>query len=104
MSVYVSYPGGDTYTENLTGEAAAVTRPLKFTPQRINVFNTTTNSIYFWRKPHGAAGATTFIDTGAGVSDIATITSNGITATDCSVTFGTSIQTTSDVVYWIAFK
>jgi hypothetical protein len=85
------------------GIGSALTVPLSFRPCRVDVFNTTTNTNYTWIDPHGAAGATKTLDSGAGVTDISTVTSNGITVGSAGFILGTGVQTTSDVVYWSAF-
>lgn len=86
------------------GIASALEIPISFRPAKIEVVNKTTNTIYWWAPPHGAAGATKAVDSGAGTTDISTVTSNGITVGDSSFTLGTGVQTTSDVIFWTAFR
>lgn len=81
------------------GGASAITVPLDFKPIRVEVINKTTNSIYIWTPLHGAAGHTSIIDSGAGTTDIATVTSDGITVSNAGVILGTAVQTTNDVLF-----
>lgn len=77
---------------------------LDFTPSFIFVNNVTTNSLYFWQKQHGDAGHTSIITSGANTTDIATAVANGITVTADDFLLGTGVQTTADVIYWVAFR
>lgn len=86
------------------GIASALTVRLNFKPSKLEVYNKTTNSWYFWIPPHGAAGDTKAVDSGAGTTDISTVTSNGVTVGSAGFILGTDIQTTSDVVFWNAFR
>lgn len=104
MSSPVHYDSNFITAGSSIGEAAAFNEILSWQPIKVIVFNTTTNCIYYWAQPHGAAGETSFKDTGGGVSDITTVTSNGITVVNDTITFGTDVQTTNDVLYWVAFR
>lgn len=86
------------------GIASALTVSLDFQPARLDVFNKTTNTWYIWIPPHGAAGATKAVDSGAGTTDISTVTSNGVTVGNAGFILGTGVQTTSDVVFWFALR
>lgn len=96
--------GENIYCREVVGEAAAMFVPLDFKPIFVFIINKTTNAIYFWTPLHGAAGDTSIKDTGTNLTDIATVTSNGVTAGPGGITLGTDIQTTSDVVYVVAFR
>ena len=86
------------------GTASAINVRCNFKPSIIQVINKTTDSIYWWTPMHGAAGATKEVDTGAGATDISTVTSDAITVSDGGFILGTGVQTTSDVVYWTAWR
>lgn len=96
------YRGPYMWSGESLGAASAITVTVPFKPAKVIVYNTTTNSIYFWIPPHGAAGATKAVDSGVGTTDISTITSNGITAGSAGFILGTGVQTTNDVIYWEA--
>lgn len=92
----------------LSGEEVGVNVALNvrcnFKPSYLQIINVTTDSIFIWTPMHGAAAATSVIDTGAGATDIAALATNGVTVSDGGFELGTSIQTTSDVVYWTAWR
>jgi len=87
-----------------SGIATAKFIPLDFKPIYIEVVNTTAKSIFKWYPPHGAAGHTSIVCSGAGTTDVATATSNGLTVGSGGFTMGTAVQTLGDVVYWLAFR
>ena len=104
MSVGTRHTSPNVEVIEAVGEAAAMNIPLNFKPIRVMVINKNTNSIFIWTPPHGVAGHTSIIDSGAGVTDVATATSNGITAAPGGLTLGTGVQTTNDVLYVICDK
>ena len=86
------------------GTSSAVNVRCNFKPSVIQVNNVTSKSVYWWQPSHGEAGATKIVDSGVGTTDISTVTSNGITVSDGGFILGTGVQTTSDVVYWVAWR
>ncbi len=92
----------EVFCSSPTAAGTAITVNLPFDPALVIVINETGPTMHF--SPPSLAAAGTFRITSAGA--ISKITTNGITRgakAARTVTLGTSIQTTNDVVHLIAF-
>ncbi len=92
----------ELYIVGATGISSALTIALPFDPAAVFVLNETTLAWFTWLSTMAAASIFRQVTAGT----LSKITTNGITAgakAARTVTLGTSVQTTSDVLHVIAF-
>lgn len=96
----------DMSSDTVTGTGSAISIFCGFRPVRVTIYNRTKNAQGFWTEAMPVASAQLIIDSGAGTTDVSFVTSAGITPVFNGFTIGTnaSLNSASDVIYWIAEK
>ena len=89
----------------LAGTGAAINVVLGYKPDYVRVINVTQKSITEMTPLMSAAKGIQTLDSGSGTTDIAELSSAGITLTESGFKLGTNaaLNTASDVIYYIAW-
>jgi|GEM_PF-3504157 len=93
-------------SDSVTGTGALLTCLTGFKPMEVTIYNRTGLGVGYWCAGMLDDEALIFDDTGAGTADASFATSGGITPTFNGFTIGTNaaLNTTSDALYWVAYK
>ncbi len=96
----------------VTGTGAAINVNIGFKPSVVMLFNTSGGCFLIWVNGMGAGYGQKTVDSGAGITDISTITSGGITqyagtslaSEGFTIGTDTDLNVNTEVISYIAFR